>query len=195
MMSGIAYQSIVSVLLGMLLIACTTTSNSSLPNEGKAVASDPLSRARVHTELAALYYEQGSMKTALDELATAVKIDPQYAPAYSMLGLVYMQLGEQEPAENNFQKAVVLSPNDPDIRNNYGLFLCDVRQYQKGLAQLDLALANPLYNTPVRALVNAEHCAQALGDVALANKYRLRAARYNVMAVPASADTRSLKLQ
>ena len=154
------------------------------------MVSDPLNRARVHTELAALYYQQGSMKTALDELGNATKIDPQYAPAYSMLGLVYMQLGEQSSANTNFQKAVSLAPNDPDIRNNYGLFLCDTKQYQQGLSQLDIALANPLYNTPVRALDNAARCAQDMGDAALASRYRQQAARYGV-----HTGTSSQKLQ
>lgn len=165
-----------------LSAACTST-NPALPNEGKPVVSDPVSRARVHTELAALYYQQGSMKTALDELGNATKIDQQYAPAYSMLGLVYMQLGEQSSANSNFQKAIALAPNDPDIRNNYGLFLCDTKQYQQGLTQLDIALGNPLYNTPVRALDNAARCAQDMGDAALASRYRQQAARYGVQAV------------
>lgn len=175
--------------LGFLSVACTSSNPSSL-NEGKPVVSDPLSRARVHTELAALYYQQGSMKTALDELGNAIKIDPQYAPAYNMLGLVYMQLGEQTLASTNFQKAVSLAPNDPDIRNNYGLFLCDTHQYQQGLSQLDIALANPLYMTPVRALDNAARCAQDMGDAALASRYRQQAARYGV-----STSTSSQKLQ
>ncbi len=183
------YLFAVACVSGFALTACTST-NSSSPNDSKTVVSDPISRARVHTELAALYYQQGSMKTALDELASATKIDPQYAPAYSMLGLVYMQLGESGPADQNFQKAVALAPNDPDIRNNYGLFLCDTRQYQKGLTQLDAALANPLYNTPVRALDNAARCAQNMGDAALANRYRQQAARYGV-----ALETPSSKLQ
>lgn len=173
------------VALSFALVACAS-STASAPTDTKPVVSDPVSRARVHTELAALYYQQGSMKTALEELATATKIDPQYAPAYSMLGLVYMQLGEQAPAEQNFQKAVALAPNDPDIRNNYGLFLCDTKQYQKGLVQLDAALANPLYNTPARALDNAARCAQDMGNVELANRYRQQAARYGAVGEHAS---------
>lgn len=186
-------SSVSRMLLGLALslglVACTTSS-ANLPNEGKPVVSDPQSRARVHTELAALYYQQGSMKTALDELANAIRIDPQYAPAYSMQGLVYMQLGEQSQANSNFQKAIALAPNDPDIRNNYGLFLCETRQYQQGIAQLDLAIANPLYNTPVRALVNASRCARDMGDATLANRYRQQAERYG-----ATANDFSSKLQ
>lgn len=194
-MTGLAFRFMCGVFLSAVLVACTTTGNPSLPNATKTVATDPLSRARVHTELAALYYQQGSMKTALDELATAIKVDAQYAPAYSVLGLVYMQLGEQTKADSNFQKAVALAPNDPDIRNNYGLFLCDTQQYPKGIDQLNLALANPLYNTPVRALVNAARCAQAMGDSGLASRYRQRAAVYGVDSIPGTTDATSSKLK
>ncbi len=72
-MRGLICRWLVGATLSVVLAACATTSNPALPNESKAVASDPLSRARVHTELAALYYQQGSMKTALDELATAAR--------------------------------------------------------------------------------------------------------------------------
>lgn len=164
----------------LMLVACTTSSGPAGADTAKATTADPLNRARIHTELAALYYQQGSMKTALDELANATRIDPDYAPAYSMLGLVYMQLGERNPANASFQKAVVLAPGDPEIRNNYGLFLCDTQQYPSGLTQLNMALANPLYATPAKALVTAARCARQMGDDALANSYRQRALQYGV---------------
>ena len=164
----------------LLLIACTTSSGPTGADTGKATPMDPLSRARIHTELAALYYQQGSMRTALDELANATRVDPDYAPAYSMLGLVYMQLGERDRANTSFQKAVALAPGDPEIRNNYGLFLCDTQQYPSGLTQLNMALANPLYATPAKALVTAARCARQMGDDALANSYRQRALQYGV---------------
>ena len=170
--------------LVLCLTACATTSTTGVEN-AKQIPADPLSRARIHTELAALYFQQGGMKTALDELASAVRIDPGYAPAYSMYGLVYMQLGERDKANRSFQQAIALAPNDPEIRNNYGLFLCETQQYQAGLNQLDLALSNPLYTTPARALVTASRCAQAMGNVALAENYRQRAAIYGVTVNPA----------
>jgi type IV pilus assembly protein PilF len=170
--------------LVLCLTACATTSTIGVEN-AKQIPADPLSRARIHTELAALYFQQGGMKTALDELASAVRIDPGYAPAYSMYGLVYMQLGERDKANRSFQQAIALAPNDPEIRNNYGLFLCETQQYQAGLNQLDLALSNPLYTTPARALVTASRCAQAMGNVALAENYRQRAAIYGVTVNPA----------
>lgn len=178
-----------------LLAACTTTTNlAGVPKQKPVPQVRPESRARVHTELAALYYQQGSMKTALNELNTAVHIDAAYAPAYSMFGLVYMQLGENAQASANFQKAIALAPGDPDFRNNYGLFLCQTGQQQAGLAQLEQAWKNPLYDTPGVALANASRCAAGLGDQVLASQYRQRAERLGIAvdgvpALPVSSNS------
>lgn len=188
-----------SVLLPMLgicaLSACTTTINlAGVPERQSAAKAQPESRARVHTELAALYYQQGSFKTALDELSTAVHVDPGYAPAYSMYGLIYMQLGEKGQAAESFQKAIALSPSDPDIRNNYGLFLCQSGQPRAGLQQLELAWQNPLYATPGRALANASKCAATAGDTGLAKQYRQRAEGLGVSVDPDPAAKGTLPL-
>ena len=55
---------------------------------------DPRNRARVHTELAALYYGRGNMPVALEELRIAVDADPGYATAHAMFALVHMELKE-----------------------------------------------------------------------------------------------------
>ena len=171
-----------------LLAACTTTTNlAGVPERKPVVKAPPESRARVHTELAALYYQQGSMKTALGELSAAVRSDASYAPAYSMYGLVYAQLGENTLALSSFEKAIALMPGDPDIRNNYGWFLCATDQPQAGLAQLAQAWENPLYETPGVALANASRCAQRMGDTVLAAQYRQRAERFGVAVEPASS--------
>lgn len=171
-------RSIIAALLVILVVACTTTTNLAGVPEKPATKVPPESRARVHTELAALYYQQGSFKTALAEIDTALRVDAVYAPAYDVRGLVFMQLGETAQATESFRKAIELAPGDPDIRNNYGWFLCTSAQPQAGLIQLELAWKNPLYDTPGRALANASRCAAEAGDEAQAKSYRERAAKY-----------------
>jgi len=119
---------------------------------------DPRNRARIHTELGSAYYERGSMGVALEELRTAIAADPKYAPAYSVLGLVHMELRENAVAQQHFEHALRLSPNDPDINNNYGWFLCQTGREQQSIAYFLAALKNPLYNTPARSYVNAGLC-------------------------------------
>lgn len=119
---------------------------------------DPRNRARIHTELASAYFERGSMGVALEELRTAIAADPSYATAYSVLGLVHMELRENDVAQQHFERALSLSPNDPDINNNYGWFLCQTGREQQSIAYFLAALKNPLYNTPARSYVNAGLC-------------------------------------
>jgi type IV pilus assembly protein PilF len=121
-------------------------------------SSDPRNRARIHTELASAYFERGSMGIALEELRTAISADPNYAPAYSVLGLVHMDLRENDVAQTNFQRALALSPNDPDINNNYGWFLCRTGREEQSIGYFLAALKNPLYKTPARSYVNAGLC-------------------------------------
>ncbi|MCJ7838846.1 MAG: type IV pilus biogenesis/stability protein PilW [Burkholderiales bacterium] len=125
---------------------------------------DPRNRARIHTELASAYFERGNMGVALEELRIAISADPTYAPAYSVLGLVHMDLRENDVAQQNFAKALDLSPNDPDINNNYGWFLCRTGREEKSIAYFLAALKNPLYNTPARSYVNAGLCSINLND-------------------------------
>lgn len=120
---------------------------------------NPRNRARIHTELASAYFERGNMGVALEELRIAIEADPTYAPAFNVLGLVHMDLRENAVAQQHFERALRLSPNDPDINNNYGWFLCQSGREEQSIGYFLAALKNPLYNTPARSYVNAGLCA------------------------------------
>jgi type IV pilus assembly protein PilF len=122
------------------------------------------SRARIHTELSAGYYARGQYDVALEELNAALKEDAGYGQAYGMLGLVYSELRDDAQAERHFQRAIELNPQDPEVRNNFGWFLCQRGREPQALGQFELALKNPFYRTPDMALVNAGRCAARIGD-------------------------------
>ena len=63
---------------------------------------DERKRARLRVELASGYFEQGQTKVALDEIKQALNADSNYAPAYSLRGLVYMRMNENRLAEESF---------------------------------------------------------------------------------------------
>ena len=108
----------------------------------------PQRRAEIHTELGAGYYERGQMDIAIEELNEAVKLDPNNAKAYNIFGLVYTVLGEDAKAEQNFQRALALAPHDPDIRQNWGWYLCTHGRAKESIPEFDAAIRNPLYKTP-----------------------------------------------
>jgi len=139
--------------------------------------SDPHNRARIHTELAALYYGRGNMAVALEELRTAQEADANFAPVYGMFGLVYMDLKENARAEENFQRALRLAPTDPDINHNYGWFLCQTGHEGESVKYFLQAIRNPLYATPWRSYSAAGQCSLRKNDLQQAEDMFQRALR------------------
>ncbi len=175
-----------AMLLAMALAGCATpageggapgasgsTSGSTLPEASEE--SDARRRARIRLELAGGYYSQRNFSVALDEARQAIVIDPTYAPGHGMLGLIYMDLGERARAEESFRQALKLSPDDSEINNNYGWFLCQTGRAGASFEHFQRALRNPLYATPARPLANAGICSLRNGDEAAAEGFLQRA--------------------
>jgi type IV pilus assembly protein PilF len=151
----------------------TTADNGTIVGE----VGDPRNRARVHTELAGVYYERGSMGIALEELRRATAADSSYAPAHNMLGRVYMELKECRLADQSFERALQLSPNDPDINHSYGWFLCQTGQEQESIRYFLQAIRNPLYAAPWRSYSAAGVCSLRKDNLKDADEFFQRALR------------------
>ena len=173
--------------LTVLLIACaaagcatTTTTetpagSTSTPGAITGKVDEPRNRARVHTELASLYFERGNMGVALEELRIATNADPTYAPAHGLFGLLYTELRENKLAEQSFQRGLGLAPEDPDLNHNYGWFLCQTQRESEAIKYFMLAVRNPLYSTPGRSFAAAGVCALRKNEIKDAEQYFLRA--------------------
>ncbi|HSQ80457.1 MAG TPA: type IV pilus biogenesis/stability protein PilW [Casimicrobiaceae bacterium] len=141
----------------------------------KQEQATPQQRAKIHTELAAGYYQRGQMDIALQELGVAKALDPTDAKIYNVYGLVYAMLGEETKAEDNFRQALSLAPRDSEIRENWGAFLCGTGHPKEALPEFEAVMRDPLYKHPEIALINAGKCSAALGDVQKADDYLRRA--------------------
>lgn len=135
--------------------------------------TDARQSARIHTELAGEYYTRGQLGVAIEEVAEALRADPGYAPAYNVLGLVYMDLREDALAQQNFERALKAAPNDSETHNNYGWFLCQRKREQmdQALKHFMAAVRNPLYSTPEKSHTNAGICSQSRGDFRSAEEF------------------------
>jgi type IV pilus assembly protein PilF len=171
-MTRLSERLIVAAGLILVMSGCSTTGSESTSYAPQTVVdTNELSRARIHTELAAGYLELGNYGVALQEAGEALKADANYAPAFSVLGLVYMELRDDRAAEANFQRALRINQQDSDINNNYGWFLCQRKREQESIKYFLAALRNPLYPTPDKSWVNAGICARQTGDITGADDY------------------------
>lgn len=137
--------------------------------------SDNERRARIRLQLAVGYYEQRQLPIALDELRLALQADPRLADAYSMRGLIHMEMGDNKLAEESFQQALRLVPNSPDYNNNYGWFLCQTGRERQSIAYFENALKNRAYQAPAKAYTNAGVCSLRIKDHKSAERYLTQA--------------------
>lgn len=133
------------------------------PTGGKSEA-DPRKRAEIRTELASNYYRDGRLAIALEEARRAVQVDAGYAPAYALLGLIYMDIGDRREAESSFAQALKIEPDNSSILNNFAWFLCQTGRERESVALFERAAANRLYATPGLAMRNAGVCLLRVKD-------------------------------
>jgi type IV pilus assembly protein PilF len=127
--------------------------------------------ASIHLQLAIEFYKQQNYKSALQEIKRSLDALPDYAAAYSMGGLIYMETGDMQSAGQSFQKAMKIDPDNGDFINNYGWFLCQNDRVQESIAYFEHAVSLRTYTTPGKAYDNAGMCSLKLKDNNAAEKY------------------------
>lgn len=166
-----------------VLAGCSSTSPMGGSTRELKTASDQTAaekRAAIRMQLAIGYYQDAKYTIALDEIKQAIAIDPELADAYGVRALIYTAMNETTLADENYQRALRLAPRNPDLANNYGSFLCaSGGKPAQAMTYFDSALKNPVYATPVSALVNAGNCSLKTKQYALAERYLTDALRYD----------------
>ncbi len=87
----------------------------------KFVSGTEYAKKRIHYNLALDYKKRGEINKAIKELLIALKIDPNYAKAHSLLGTIYSDIGKSLDAISEFIKALKNDPKNSKIYNNLGV--------------------------------------------------------------------------
>lgn len=137
--------------------------------------TDLRKRARLRLELAASYFDQGQTNVALEELKQVLALDPTFADAYNLRGLIYLRLNDARMAEDSFRRALSLGPGDAGTLHNYGWFLCQQGRYPEALQSFSQALSNPMYLDRSKTYLAQGLCEARSGDRVKAERSLTRA--------------------
>lgn len=159
-----------------LLLLLTVAACSSGPQ-----TSDDQSRraAETNTALGRQYMDRGQYEVALEKLKRAVAQDKTYAPAHTLLAVLYETIGQREEAEEEYRQALRYDPKDGDVNNNYGAFLCASGREREAERYFLAAVEDPFYETPAIALSNAGSCALSIGDLDKAESFLRQSLDYD----------------
>lgn len=158
------YLSLVTILVSMLLLsACTTEPLNPDANYTKAAAAN--------AKLGVGYMNQGNFELAMVKLTKALKFDEDNPQANHYMGELYRRLGELETADKYFLRALELNVLDPQLLNNYGVFLCEKKSYKEAESYFDKVLKNPLYKGKARVYENLGLCAKLKGNLVESEKH------------------------
>jgi len=173
-----------------LLNACSSTRQQQQqytqpgPVEQPLQSADVKKRAAIRLQLGVGYFQQGQYPVALQELNDAAKMDPTIADIFGVRALVYVELHETVLAEQDFQRAQRMAPENADIANNYAWFLCRNQREKEAMEMFEKVIKNPAYKSPAKVLINAGMCSQRMKNDYLAQQYLLKAIRFD----PANYD-------
>jgi type IV pilus assembly protein PilF len=92
-------------------------------------------------------------------------VDPNFADAYNLRGLIYMRLGDNRQAEDSFRRAVALNPRDADAHHNHGWLQCLQSRHAEAQRSFQLALAMPIYAGRSRTLMAQGICQARAGQL------------------------------
>ncbi len=167
-------KALVTALAAALFLAACASSPDS-----ERVDSDARKAAQLNTQLGREYMTRGQYEIALEKLKKAVASDKSYAPAHTMLAVLYETIGENDNARKHFEAALKAAPDNGDVNNNYGAFLCRVDGGRGADRYFEAALKDPFYRTPAVAMANAGSCALKRGDMDKAETYLRQSLAYN----------------
>ncbi len=107
----------------------------------RAIAADP-EFGDAYAQRAIGYARQGDDSGALDDARRALELDPTIGTAYAAQALVYQPYYDRQgEARAAYERAVELSPNDPEILIEYGRFLRGSEEYAEAIRLGNQAIA------------------------------------------------------
>ena len=94
---------------------------------------------RVRSTMAVYYAGEGNTKAMAEWYQKATQADPNYAPAYNLLGYAYKTLGNYGEAEAAFKKYMELEPNRPNPPDSYAELLLKMGRFDESIQYYRMA--------------------------------------------------------
>jgi type IV pilus assembly protein PilF len=148
---------IIGIAFTMMMVFSGCTSQTYVQSFDKEKA------AKTRVSLGLTYLKNGNFSQAKFNLDKALKFAPRSADANFAIAYYYQSVSELELAENSFQFAMDLEPENANIANSYGAFLCQNGNYEKAQKYFLKAVNTSSYASSAETYENLALCSRDQG--------------------------------
>ena len=146
--------------LTLVLSGCVTreyvTGTDNIDTE-RVIDTENAAMARL--KLAIEYLRQNQPAAAKQNLDRAAALNDSIDGIQSSYAYYYQKVGEDVKANKAYQRAVNQFPDNSNIRNNYGAFLCGLKRYSQAQQQFIAAINTESNSQVAQTHENAALCA------------------------------------
>ena len=121
----------------------------------------------IRERIARLAVRSNRAREAKDEIRFILDHNPQAAFAYALLGQLYLNGGDRKRAIQAYSRAVSLDPDDTETSLNLALLYKELKEYERGIAQVSTILARRPGHYAARLLLGKLYLNQTLYTEAL----------------------------
>ncbi len=166
----------------LLFVMITSLLLAGCAHEGQSAyiaPEDTVRAAQLNVQLGMTYLQNQQMALAKQKLLKAVALDPTLPDAHYSLGYYFETVGQTQDAQREYQTALKLAPDNAEVLNSYGVFLCKIKQYAQADHYFQKAIAEIDYTDVGVAYQNAGLCSIDAGKSKQAADYFIQAIRQN----------------
>lgn len=167
-----------SIILSLVLLISACASQNGTNGIGNSGNFDQLEAAKTRISLGLTYLKNGNYSQAKFNLDKALQYAPRLADAHYSMAYYYQVVGENALAEAAYQEALDRAPNNPDIANTYGAFLCQQGKYETAKSYFLEAVNSNNYVSTAETYENLALCSQSQGQVGDAITYLSQAIKH-----------------
>ncbi len=134
--------------------------------------------ARDRVRLGLTYLQQGEVERAKFNLDKALQLDDKVVEVHLGRAYYFQTVAEHEAAKDAYRQALRLEPNNGDVLNNFGVYLCRQQEFDESEKLLLRAVQAPDYTLMASTYENLGLCSQSAGKLDKAAQYFEQALNY-----------------
>ena len=165
----------------LIIVGCVSSSQTGIDSAD----FDAEGAAKTRMSLGLTYLQNNNYAQAKRNLDKAIEFDPRSADVQYAMAYYYQLVGENQRAEEYYETALNIEPNNGDIANSYGAFKCQNSQYDEAKTYFLRAIDNRSYSNAAQTYENLALCAQSQNNIPDAIAYFESALKHQ----PARAKT------